>query len=124
MTDDLGRRQNDVDPAVKLYVQGELADTRHKLIGQIGEIGLKVDLAKMTATEEHGQVTAKLDQLTRDVALLQPLAGEVAALKMSDALAETAASTARRMQEQSKAQFYKLATLIVAVAGVIVAFGH
>jgi hypothetical protein len=53
VSDDLGRRSNDVEPAVQLFVQQELADTRHVLRSDLAALGVKVELATQTSAKWH-----------------------------------------------------------------------
>lgn len=124
MSESPGRRSLDVDPATQLFVRDEVAETRHKLLNELSALGTRLELFAAQSTAEHGEVKAKLDRLSDDVAELKPLAQKVAALQLADATAEASAVTAERMRTQLRTQFFALATLFVAVAGVIVAFGH
>lgn len=88
MTDDHQRRVADVEPAVQLFVQQELAETRHALRADIATLGTKVELLVQTSTREHAEVKAALGLIL--AANLEP---RIAALERKD-VEESAAAAA------------------------------
>lgn len=135
MSDEQGRRSDDLEPAVELAIDKAQAATRHWMRDELAAIGAKVDLFAAQSTKEHSQVAAKLDRLSSDVAELKPLAAKVAALELADAQAEAVAaarreaqSDAERAREQSRSQFRWLVALIVAavpsIAVLVQLFSH
>jgi hypothetical protein len=96
-----------VSDATKVYVIEALRETRHTIYGELATIGAKVELAAITATREHTQVDAKLDQL-----LNARLESRVTALEQESATeqaAEQAAATAvdrLRVQQRWFAGFF------------------
>lgn len=133
MDDDLPlRRSRDVDPAVELYVQDVVRDTRHALRNDIAALAVKVETSQLTlaakvetsqlvSTQEHAEVKAQLEQLAREVAVVKTLASKVAALETSDAVDHAEKTATQKLLERQRNQFFLLAGLIVSCAAVIVA---
>lgn len=132
MSEDQGRRSDDVDPAVQLAIDKGDAQTRHSMRDEIAALSAKVELWRAESTREHGEVSSKLDRLVDEVAALKPqttmLAAEVAALKLADATAEVRSATAEQLRAQSRTQFRWLVALIVAavpsIAVLVQLFAH
>lgn len=126
------RRLDDVDASVQLFVGGKVRDarddadrkiteTRHLLRNELAALGTKVDLFAAQSTKEHAEVAGKLDRLSDDVSEMKPLAAKVAALELAAATSEAAAAAAEKLLTRQRNQFFTLAGLIVAMAGVVVA---
>lgn len=126
MTVESGRRDydRDIDPVIVNYVEGRFREHRHAQRDELAVIGTQIATAALLSTKEHAEVKGSLDLLLAAVTDLRKLEPRVAALELAEAKEQTAAATTERLRDQSRAQFYKLAGLIVAAAGVIVAFGH
>lgn len=106
MSDELQqRRVLDVDPATQLFVKNEVADTRHKLSGDIAALGTKVELLVQTSTREHAEVKAGLN-----VILTANFEARIAALERKDVEESAAASAVDRLRLQLR----WFATFIVA----------
>lgn len=97
MTDDHQRRVADVDPAVQLFVQQELQETRHVLRADLAALGVKVELATATSTKEHAEVKAALGQIM--AANLEP---RVAALERKDVEDSAAAAAVDKLRRQQR----------------------
>lgn len=116
MIDDQGRRSGDIDPAVQLYVQDALTDTRHALRNDIQALGTKVELFSAQSTKEHAEVKAALAQLI--AANLEP---RVAALERKDAEESAAAAAVDRLRRQQR---WFATFLVAAVPVALIAAPH
>jgi hypothetical protein len=114
LSEDQGRRSDDVDPATRLFVNEKVSEAKHALRSDVAALGAKVELFSAQSTKEHAEVASKLDRLAADVAELKPLASKVAALELADARAEVQAQAADQFRAQSRSQFRWLVGLIVA----------
>lgn len=97
MNEEQGRRATDVEPAVQLFVQQELAETRHALRADIAALGTKVELLVQTSTREHAEVKAALTLIL--AANLEP---RVAALEKKDAEESAAAEAVAKLGRQQR----------------------
>lgn len=98
MSDDLQhRRSYDVDAATQLFVKEEVADTRHKLSGDIAALGTRIELLVQTSTREHAEVKAGLN-----VILTANFEARIAALERKDAEESAAAAAVDRLRRQQR----------------------
>lgn len=112
------RRATDISAAVRLYVDQEVTDVRHLLRGEFGSAltGLEAQFANLQAalassalqsTKEHAIVTAAVDAVRADVAVLKPLAEKaaekIAGLERTDAAEQAADALREKMIDRMDA---------------------
>jgi hypothetical protein len=95
VSEDQSRRVNDVDAAVQLFVQQELAETRHALRADIAALGTKVELMVQTSTREHAEVKAGLGLILS--ANLEP---RIAALEKKDVTEEAREVAIKQLRDE------------------------
>lgn len=96
------RRVRDIDPAVQLFVQDSLSDTRHALRSDIAGLGARVEAAAILSTKEHAEVKATLDQLLSAVEVLRQLEPRVTALEQKDVAESAAAAAVDKLRRQQR----------------------
>ena len=102
-----GRRDYDIDPRVTNYVEDRLRDTRHEFRSEVSALSAVITAGALKSSEEHAEVKVEL----------RGLKDEIAALKDQSAVTDGLRASIRN-------QNMMLASLIVAAAGVLVAFLH
>jgi hypothetical protein len=75
------RRASDIDPAVELFVEERLRDTRHSLRDELAVVGTKIetlraqlDKAAVQSSLEHAESAARLDSICLRLDGLEDLA--------------------------------------------------
>lgn len=111
MSEELGRRADDVEPSVRIYVQEELQKTRHAFREDLQGINLRFETFAQTSTLEHASVSAKLDQL---IDTTKDLPGRMTVVETAAAVDKAEEVTRAALRKQSQTQFRWLVGLIVA----------